>query len=127
MRVQYVLEMSTGQGRMRAGPGPGRFFLNRAEAGRAGPNDFNSLAIRAGSSRIFKDPGRIQLKDKLKHSKFSHFFKISYLIINKSYIFNNVHNFSLILTSFLKFKTIFVNLFFFSISKIFNKISLIFL
>ena len=33
---------------------------------RAGPNNFNSLAIRAGSSRIFMDPGRIQLKDKLK-------------------------------------------------------------
>ena len=75
----------------RAGPGPGPIFLNRAEAGRARPNDFNSLAIRARSSRIFKDPGRIQLKDKLKNSKFSHLKKflilsLINLIFSKMYI-----------------------------------------
>ena len=37
--------------------------VNRAGPKRAGPNNFNSLAIRAGSSKIFKDAGRIQLKN----------------------------------------------------------------
>ena len=120
-----VLEVSTGPGRMRAGPGPGRFYFEPGRAGRAGPNNFNSLAIRAESSRIFKNPGRIQLKDKLKNSKFSLLLKISYLIINKSYIFNNVHNLSLI--CFVKVEKLFEKYDFVSISKIFNKISLIIL
>ena len=79
----------------RAGPNAGRAGSGRAE------QFLNSLPIRVGSS-IFKDPGRIKFKDQLKNSKFSNFFKISYLIINKSHIFNNVHNLSLIFNKFIK-------------------------
>ena len=50
--VILKFEMSTGPGQMRAGPG--RIFLNRAGAGRAGPGQakrfLNSLAIRADKS-----------------------------------------------------------------------------
>ena len=90
------IEVSTGPGRMLAGPGPGRIFLNRVGAGRAGPNDFLIRQQSGPDHQFFKDPGRIQLKDQLKNLKFYHFYKISYLIINKSHIFNNVHNLSLI-------------------------------
>ena len=60
----YWLEVSTGRAKCgpgRAGLGP--TFLNRAEAGRAGPNNFISYAIRARSSKILKDAGRIELKN----------------------------------------------------------------
>ena len=76
---------------MRAGP-------SRAELA---PNCFNRADLFLNSlaepdHQSFKDPDQIQLMDQLKNSKIFSFFKISYLIINKSYIFNNLHNLSLI-------------------------------
>ena len=98
---------------MRAGPN----FVNRAEL------FLNSLAEPDHQS--FKDPDRIQLKDHFKNSKIFSFCKISYHIINKSHIFNNVHNLSLIFNkNFSNIKNTLKHLFIFIFSHIFNKILL---
>ena len=47
--ARYTLEMSTGQGRMRAGPGPNY---------RAGPNDFLICYQSGPDLRLYKDPDR---------------------------------------------------------------------
>ena len=53
----YKLEVSTGPGRMRAGPGPGRFFKLRAGFNLGGPGRaeqfYNLLGIRAGLLQSF--------------------------------------------------------------------------
>ena len=70
----------------------------QAEAGRAEPNDF----------LIRQQSGPDSIKGSIIKSKIFSFFKISYLIINKSHIFNNVHNLSLIFTKFLRSKNFFL-------------------
>ena len=100
-----------------AGLGPNVF--NQSSPGRV-ERFLNSLAIRAGSS-ILLGSGANSIKGSIKNSNC---FKISYIIINKSHIFYNVHNLSLVFNDFSRFKIFLKHLCFFSFSQIFNKISL---
>ena len=80
----------------RAGPnaglaGLGPNFCNRAGSVRARPNDFLIREQSGPDYQSFKDPGRIQLKNQLKNSKFSH-FKIIFILalILVSLIFSTI-------------------------------------
>ena len=79
----------------------------RACAALAGPNSKCCVPGRAekiqpaeAGSSILKGSGPDSIKGSIKNFKIFSFFKISYLIINKSHIFNNVHNLSLIFNKF---------------------------
>ena len=83
----------------------------------------NSLAIRAGLSILYGS-GNDSIEGSIKKFKIFSLFNISFLIINKSHIFNNVHKFSLIFNKFFQDSQTFFKKLFFSFSNIFNKISL---